>query len=173
MVIPIKVSNLSFLFSLSPGVCLASELSFLQQPNDVIAVRDRPLMLDCRVQGEEPVMVTWRKNGVPLPTGPRVQVLENGTLLIQRFQKRRDGGDADMGEYDCTVQNRYGLLVSRKAKVLLACKWSTMANVVTSRLFVREMTDKVWSNSTVSRLRPLVMGEGFDTNLIQTFFLQN
>uniref|UniRef100_UPI0037E96B59 immunoglobulin superfamily DCC subclass member 3 n=1 Tax=Semicossyphus pulcher TaxID=241346 RepID=UPI0037E96B59 len=100
--------------------CLASELSFLVEPSDVIAVRDRPLMLDCLVQGDEPIMVTWRKNGVPLPTSPRVRVLANGTLFIQSFQKRRDGSDADMGEYDCAAQNRYGMLVSRKAKVLLA-----------------------------------------------------
>uniref|UniRef100_A0A4W6CTS2 Immunoglobulin superfamily DCC subclass member 3 n=1 Tax=Lates calcarifer TaxID=8187 RepID=A0A4W6CTS2_LATCA len=100
--------------------CLASELSFLQEPSDVIAVRDRPLMLDCRVQGDEPIMITWRKNGVPLPTSPRVWVLANGTLFIQSFQKRREGGDADMGEYDCAAQNRYGMLVSRKAKVQLA-----------------------------------------------------
>ncbi|XP_029370732.1 immunoglobulin superfamily DCC subclass member 3 [Echeneis naucrates] len=104
------------------GGCLASELSFLLEPSDVIAVRDRPLMLDCRVQGEEPITVTWRKNGVALSlsTPPRMQVLANGTLLIQNFQKRREGSDADMGEYDCAVQNRYGMLVSRKAKVLLA-----------------------------------------------------
>ncbi|XP_045913802.1 immunoglobulin superfamily DCC subclass member 3 [Micropterus dolomieu] len=100
--------------------CLASELSFLLEPSDVIAVRERPLMLDCRVQGEEPIMVTWRKNGLPLPTSPRIWVLANGTLFIQSFQKRRDGSDADMGEYDCAAQNRYGMLISRKAKVLLA-----------------------------------------------------
>lgn len=88
----------------------------------MIAVRERSLMLHCRVQGEEPIMVTWRKNGVPLPTSPRVRVLANGTLFIQSFQKRREGSDADMGEYDCAAQNRYGMLVSRKAKVLLACK---------------------------------------------------
>ncbi|XP_065327386.1 immunoglobulin superfamily DCC subclass member 3 [Pelmatolapia mariae] len=100
--------------------CWASELSFLVEPTDVIAVRDRPLMLDCQVQGEEPITITWRKNGVPVPSTPRVRVLENGTLLIKSFQKRREGSDADMGEYDCAAQNRYGLLVSRKAKVHLA-----------------------------------------------------
>ncbi|KAL6099265.1 uncharacterized protein ACO6RY_01117 [Pungitius sinensis] len=102
------------------GGCLASELSFLLEPSDVIAVRERQLMLDCRVQGEEPIMITWRKNGVPLPRSPRVEVLANGTLFIRSFQKRREGSDADMGEYDCAAQNRYGMLVSRKAKVLLA-----------------------------------------------------
>uniref|UniRef100_UPI003AABEAA8 immunoglobulin superfamily DCC subclass member 3 n=1 Tax=Centroberyx gerrardi TaxID=166262 RepID=UPI003AABEAA8 len=100
--------------------CLASELAFLLEPSDVIAVRDRPLMLDCRVKGEEPIMVTWRRNGVPVPTSPRVRVLANGTLFIQSFQKRRDGNDPDVGEYDCAAQNRYGMLVSRKAKVQMA-----------------------------------------------------
>lgn len=88
----------------------------------MIAVRDRPLMLDCRVQGEEPVLITWRKNGVPVSTSSRVQVLDNGTLFIQSFQKRKEGNDGDVGEYDCAAQNHYGMLVSRKAKVQLACK---------------------------------------------------
>ncbi|XP_036070170.1 immunoglobulin superfamily DCC subclass member 3 isoform X1 [Oryzias melastigma] len=102
------------------SICWASELTFLLQPSDVIAVRDRPLMLDCAVQGEEPVLIVWHKNGVPIPNSQRTQILENGTLLIQRFQKRRDGGYTDAGDYDCAVQSRYGLLVSRKAKVRLA-----------------------------------------------------
>ncbi|XP_076013205.1 immunoglobulin superfamily DCC subclass member 3 [Genypterus blacodes] len=114
------LSLISRLCLLLPGGCVSSELAFLLEPSDVIAVRDFPLMLDCRVQGEEPIMVTWRRNGRPLPTGPRVQVLANGTLLIQSFQKRREGNDADMGEYDCAAQNRYGMLISRKAKVQLA-----------------------------------------------------
>ncbi|XP_040928775.1 immunoglobulin superfamily DCC subclass member 3 [Betta splendens] len=113
-----------FLTCLSAVFCLscslASELAFLLEPSDVIAVRDRPLMLDCQVQGEEPIMVTWRKNGASLPASPRVQVLANGTLHIQSFQKRREGSDADTGEYECAAQNRYGMLVSRKARVQLA-----------------------------------------------------
>ena len=84
-------------------------------------------------------MVTWRKNGVSLPTGPRVRVLANGTLFIQSFQKRREGSDGDIGEYDCAAQNRYGMLVSRKAKVLLACKCLTLqhsTNLSQSILFM-------------------------------------
>ncbi|KAK5622118.1 hypothetical protein CRENBAI_010073, partial [Crenichthys baileyi] len=105
----------------APGYCcLASELSFMLEPSDVIAVKDRPLKLDCWVQGEQPITITWRKNGLPLPSSPHNQVLENGTLLIQRFQKRKEGYNADIGEYDCAAQNRYGMLVSRKAKVHLA-----------------------------------------------------
>lgn len=134
-------SNLLFLFFSSSGICLASELSFLLEPSDVIAVRERPLMLDCRVQGDEPIMITWRKNGVPVPTSARVQVLSNGTLLIRSFQKRKEGSEGDMGEYDCAAQNRYGLLVSRKAKVLLACEyWRRRLNVSQRCLFSKSQT---------------------------------
>uniref|UniRef100_A0A3Q0R5W8 Ig-like domain-containing protein n=1 Tax=Amphilophus citrinellus TaxID=61819 RepID=A0A3Q0R5W8_AMPCI len=100
----------------------ASELAFLKEPSDVIAVRDRPLMLDCEVEGEGPITITWRRNGVPIATGTRVTVLANGTLLIRNFSKRRESNETDAGEYECAAQNRYGMLVSRKARVQLACE---------------------------------------------------
>uniref|UniRef100_A0AAY4E404 Immunoglobulin superfamily DCC subclass member 3 n=1 Tax=Denticeps clupeoides TaxID=299321 RepID=A0AAY4E404_9TELE len=111
----------TFLF-LSADKCHASELSFLMEPSDVIAVRDRRLMLDCLVEGEGPISVMWHKNGVPVPTGPRARahLMPNGTLLFPSFQKKQDGDSADAGEYHCTAQNRYGMLVSRKARVQLA-----------------------------------------------------
>ncbi|XP_062846743.1 immunoglobulin superfamily DCC subclass member 3 [Trichomycterus rosablanca] len=106
----------------SSYLCSSMELAFLLEPSDVIAVRERPLMLDCRVEGEEPITVTWLKNGRPLLTGAgtRNTLLSNGTLLIQSFQKKRDGDATDAGEYHCAAQNRYGMLVSRKARVQLA-----------------------------------------------------
>ncbi|XP_067365192.1 immunoglobulin superfamily DCC subclass member 3-like isoform X1 [Channa argus] len=98
----------------------ASELAFIKEPGDIIAVRDRPLMLDCKVQGEEPISITWRRNGVPVVTGVRATVLANGTLVIRNFSKRREQNETDAGEYDCAAQNRYGMLISRKARVQLA-----------------------------------------------------
>ncbi|XP_035529125.1 protogenin A-like [Morone saxatilis] len=102
------------------GVVGASELAFIKEPIDVIAVRDRPLMLDCQVEGEGPISITWRRNSVPVATGVRATVLGNGTLLIRNFSKRRESNETDAGEYDCAAQNRYGMLISRKARVLLA-----------------------------------------------------
>ncbi|XP_064415680.1 immunoglobulin superfamily DCC subclass member 3 [Latimeria chalumnae] len=101
----------------------ASELAFLVEPADVIAVRDRPLVLNCQVEGEEPIVITWRKNGVPLQHAPhtRTRLLTNGSLLFENFHKKRsDNNETDVGEYDCAAHNRYGLLVSRKAKIQLA-----------------------------------------------------
>ncbi|KAM4735514.1 immunoglobulin superfamily DCC subclass member 3 isoform 3-T3 [Anableps anableps] len=77
-------------------------------------------MLHCQVEGEGPISITWRHNGVPIATGVRATVLENGTLLIRNFSKRRESNETDAGEYDCAAQNRYGLLISRKARVQLA-----------------------------------------------------
>ncbi|KAL4597516.1 immunoglobulin superfamily DCC subclass member 3-like [Arapaima gigas] len=77
-------------------------------------------MLDCQVEGEGPIKVTWRRNGMPVLVGQRVTVLANGTLLIRSFQKRGESVETDAGEYDCAAQNRFGLLVSRKARVQIA-----------------------------------------------------
>lgn len=79
-------------------------------------------MLDCQVEGEGPVSITWRRNGVALEPGVRAAVLSNGTLLIRNVSKRRESNETDAGEYDCAAQNRYGMLISRKARILLACK---------------------------------------------------
>ncbi|KAF7641608.1 hypothetical protein LDENG_00276330 [Lucifuga dentata] len=102
------------------GVGGASELAFLKEPGDVIAVRDRSLMLDCQVEGEGPISITWRRNGIPMVTGVKASVLANGTLLIKNFSKRRETNETDAGEYECAAQNRYGMLISRKARVQLA-----------------------------------------------------
>ncbi|KAM6968153.1 immunoglobulin superfamily DCC subclass member 3-like [Aplochiton taeniatus] len=77
-------------------------------------------MLDCEVEGEGPITVTWRRNGAPVPIGSRASVLANGTLLVRNFSKRRESNETDAGEYDCAAQNRYGMLISRKARVQLA-----------------------------------------------------
>lgn len=100
----------------------ASELAFLTEPSDVIAARDRPLLLDCQVEGEGPISITWRRNGVTVATGLKASVLGNGTLLIKNFSKRRESDETDAGEYECAAQNRYGMLISRKARVKLACE---------------------------------------------------
>ncbi|XP_077950365.1 immunoglobulin superfamily DCC subclass member 3-like isoform X3 [Gasterosteus aculeatus] len=108
------------LMGLCSGVGGASELAFLTEPSDVIAARDRPLLLDCQVEGEGPISITWRRNGVTVATGLKASVLGNGTLLIKNFSKRRESDETDAGEYECAAQNRYGMLISRKARVKLA-----------------------------------------------------
>ncbi|XP_065430117.1 immunoglobulin superfamily DCC subclass member 3-like isoform X3 [Chrysemys picta bellii] len=101
-----------------------SELAFLLEPADVIAVRDRPLVLHCQVEGEPPISITWHKDGAPLGNGSHTAVLANGSLRIESFHRRPRGEGAanqtSVGDYSCAAQNRDGLLVSRKARVQLA-----------------------------------------------------
>ncbi|TRY84799.1 hypothetical protein DNTS_008977 [Danionella cerebrum] len=115
-------SSSSSLSSSPVSLSLASDLSFIKEPIDVIAVRDRSLMLACQVEGEGPISIAWRRNGITVVLGPEVSILENGTLLISRFQKRRDDAQGDAGEYECTAQNRFGTIISRRAHVQLACE---------------------------------------------------
>lgn len=96
----------------------------------MIAVRDRPLLLHCQVEGEAPIAITWDRNGAALANDSHTTVLGNGSLRLESVHRRPRGGaspesnssDSSAGEYSCAAQNRYGLLVSRKARVQIASK---------------------------------------------------
>nr|XP_042712513.1 immunoglobulin superfamily DCC subclass member 3 isoform X3 [Chrysemys picta bellii] len=98
----------------------STELAFAVEPSDDIAVQERPLVLYCQVEGIPPITITWRKNGVMIVENENTFVLANGSLYVSRFQKVRGDGSSDEGEYDCMAQNRFGLVVSRKAKIQAA-----------------------------------------------------
>ncbi|XP_067412192.1 immunoglobulin superfamily DCC subclass member 3 [Emydura macquarii macquarii] len=98
----------------------STELAFAVEPRDDIAVQEQPLVLCCQVEGIQPITITWRKNGVTILDNENTSVLANGSLFVSRFQKVRGDGSSDEGEYDCMAQNRFGLVVSRKAKIQAA-----------------------------------------------------
>jgi hypothetical protein len=68
------------------------------------------------------VRVTWRKNGVELPESTHSTLLANGSLLIRHFRLEWGGSPSDEGDYECVAQNRFGLVVSRKARIQAASK---------------------------------------------------
>ncbi|XP_032106879.1 immunoglobulin superfamily DCC subclass member 3 isoform X3 [Sapajus apella] len=78
------------------------------------------MVLDCRVEGTPPVQITWRKNGVELPESTHSTLLANGSLMIRHFRLQRGGSPSDEGDYECVAQNRFGLVVSRKARIQAA-----------------------------------------------------
>uniref|UniRef100_H0V8H7 Immunoglobulin superfamily DCC subclass member 3 n=1 Tax=Cavia porcellus TaxID=10141 RepID=H0V8H7_CAVPO len=103
------------------GLGYSAELAFALEPSDDIAVPGQPLLLGCKVEGTPPVRVTWRKNGVELPESTHATVLANGSLLIPHFWTERPGSlSEDEGDYECVAQNRFGLVVSRKARIQAA-----------------------------------------------------
>ncbi|XP_019359520.1 PREDICTED: immunoglobulin superfamily DCC subclass member 3 [Gavialis gangeticus] len=99
---------------------LSTELAFVVEPSDDIAVQEKPLILYCQVEGIQPIAITWRKNGAMVVDSENTFMLANGSLYVSHFQKLRGDGSSDEGEYDCMAQNHYGLVVSRKARIQAA-----------------------------------------------------
>ncbi|XP_055983927.1 immunoglobulin superfamily DCC subclass member 3 [Sorex fumeus] len=96
------------------------ELAFALEPRDDVAIPGQPVLLDCVVEGSPPVRVSWRKNGVELPESTRAWVMANGSLMIPHFRLDGRGSVSDEGDYECVAQNRFGLVVSRKARIQAA-----------------------------------------------------
>uniref|UniRef100_A0A8C6TFJ6 DCC netrin 1 receptor n=1 Tax=Neogobius melanostomus TaxID=47308 RepID=A0A8C6TFJ6_9GOBI len=95
-------------FGESPLVPLSSDspgfvdLSFVQEPQDVVVVRGGVLRLDCEARCDWPVSVAWRKEGVALSSfvDERRTVFPNGTLLIRDVVHARHQR-SDEGRYQC------------------------------------------------------------------------
>ncbi|XP_043776883.1 immunoglobulin superfamily DCC subclass member 3 isoform X4 [Cervus elaphus] len=104
----------------SDGLGHSAELAFAVEPSDDVAVPGQPVMLGCKVEGTPPVRITWRKNGVELANSTHSTVLANGSLMIRHFLLDGGGGHSDEGDYECVAQNRFGLVVSRKARIQAA-----------------------------------------------------
>ncbi|EHA98475.1 Immunoglobulin superfamily DCC subclass member 3, partial [Heterocephalus glaber] len=102
------------------GLGHSAELAFALEPSDDIAVPGQPVVLGCKVEGTPPVRITWRKNGVELPESTHAALLANGSLLIPHFRVEQPGSLSDEGDYECVAQNRFGLVVSRKARIQAA-----------------------------------------------------
>lgn len=108
------------------GLGHSAELAFSVEPNDDIANPGQPIVLGCRVEGTPPVRVSWRRNGAELPEGTHTTLLANGSLLIHHFRLQEGGSPSDEGDYECVAQNRFGLLVSRKARIQAASKYTSL-----------------------------------------------
>ncbi|XP_050955350.1 protogenin B [Labeo rohita] len=97
----------------SSGVFSFSELSFTIEPKDVTASHGQRVILDCQAQGESPIALRWRKNGVQLHESGRVRVLSNGSLCIT------SSAQSDEGFYQCLAQNRYGAVLSQRSRLTI------------------------------------------------------
>ncbi|XP_068596099.1 immunoglobulin superfamily DCC subclass member 3 [Brachionichthys hirsutus] len=111
---------LGVLLNAITGVMCEAELSFALEPRDIIAVQEQPLVLHCQVNGIPPVTMQWRHNGLLLTRDQHHATFINGSLLIGHFLKTRSDGSSDEGDYECVAQNAFGLVVSRKARILAA-----------------------------------------------------
>uniref|UniRef100_A0A8C1W878 Protogenin n=1 Tax=Cyprinus carpio TaxID=7962 RepID=A0A8C1W878_CYPCA len=107
-----------FLFSVSAGVTSFSELFFIKEPHDVTVMRRDAVILDCQAHGEAPIGIRWLKNGAALTESERVYLLTNGSLFISEVESRKD--KSDEGFYQCLAQNKYGSILSQRARLTIA-----------------------------------------------------
>ncbi|KAA8595606.1 hypothetical protein FQN60_010897 [Etheostoma spectabile] len=103
------------------GVLCFSELFFIKEPHDVTVIRREAVVLDCQAHGESPINVRWLKNGVKVLENERVYLLSNGSLYISEVESRR-GDKSDEGLYQCLAQNKYGAILSQKARLTIAIR---------------------------------------------------
>lgn len=111
------------LFSLPTGVLCFSELFFIKEPHDVVVMRKDAVILDCQAHGESPIDVSWLRNGVKMVENERVYLLSNGSLYISEVESRR-GDKSDEGLYQCLAQNKYGAILSQKARLTIASEYT-------------------------------------------------
>ncbi|KAI5097917.1 protogenin A precursor, partial [Silurus meridionalis] len=101
------------------GVLCFSELLFVKEPRDVTVLRKDVVIMDCQAQGDNPIRIRWLKNGSPVLESDRVYQLSNGSLFISETENRK-GDKSDEGSYQCLAQNKYGAILSQKARLTIA-----------------------------------------------------
>lgn len=92
-------------------------------------MRKDAVILDCQARGESPIDVRWLKNGVKVVENERVYLLSNGSLFISEVESRR-GDKSDEGLYQCLAQNKYGAILSQKARLTIASEYGSRPNIV-------------------------------------------
>ncbi|XP_076863355.1 protogenin B [Brachyhypopomus gauderio] len=106
-----------WILSFSNVLCF-SELSFVNEPSDRMVSRNDHVVMDCQALGEPPVDVRWHKNGLRLLENEHVRFMPNGSLYLSLV--RRDGEQSDEGFYQCLASNRYGAILSQRARLTIS-----------------------------------------------------
>jgi Immunoglobulin I-set domain len=105
---------------------VSTGLVFTEEPADIVVVRGQSVVWNCSAMSSDGASLpnmTWFKNGQPI-SDPRRQVLENGSLYIQRVLQNSRRSDEDL--YECMATNEFGSILSRPAFLHIACEPSMM-----------------------------------------------
>ncbi|XP_060770584.1 protogenin B [Neoarius graeffei] len=103
---------------LLPVVFCFSELSFVIEPSDKRVSQNDHVVMDCLAQGEPPVDVRWQKNGARVLESDRIHFLPNGSLYLSSVS--RGGEQSDEGFYQCLARNKYGAILSQRARLTIS-----------------------------------------------------
>lgn len=96
----------------------------MREPHDVTVIRRDAVVLDCQAHGEAPIAIRWLKNRVKLIETEHIHQLTNGSLYISEPGSRKD--KSDEGFYQCLAQNKYGSILSQRARLTIASKFHRM-----------------------------------------------
>lgn len=81
--------------------------------NNIIAIANSRISINCPVTGTPKPLITWRVNGFELVKRDGYIVLDNGTLVIEKAKAK------DKGQYTCLATNIAGKdSVTTNVKVL-------------------------------------------------------
>lgn len=102
-------------------------LDFTEQPEDAVALKGSPFLLNCSAStdtGQRQVNITWLKDGQPINDAKHYHVLRNDSLFFKRVVHKPQRSRSDEGIYQCKAQDSYGTIVSRRAHLQVASKYT-------------------------------------------------
>ena len=90
---------------------------FLVQPSETNVVENDVAIIACTATGiPAPTVVSWLKNGELLPLIGTKSIVSPGNLRLAYVSR------SDAGYYQCVAQNSVASVISRRAKLNVACK---------------------------------------------------
>lgn len=110
-------------FRLFTDVLCGQAPRIVEHPTDMAVGLHEPATLNCKSDGHPQPEVRWYRDGRPVDvaTSVRKALLPDGSLLfLEASQGKRD---SDSGTYWCIAHNAFGEAVSRKANLVVTCKY--------------------------------------------------
>lgn len=108
----------------------------IEHPTDITVELREPATLNCKSEGQPQPETRWYRDGRPVdPTGSvRKALLPDGSLLfLEASQGKRD---SDSGTYWCIAYNSFGEAVSRKANLIVTCKYNIQHSILLRILII-------------------------------------
>lgn len=107
----------------------------IEHPTNMTVELHEPARLNCKSDGQPQPEVRWYRDGRPvdLASSVRKALLPEGSLLfLEASQGKRD---SDSGTYWCIAQNMYGEAVSRKANLIVTCKYTNESVILSNYVY--------------------------------------